>query len=162
MILKNNSFIDLFLNIMNQKNIHDISFTISNQIILDFNEILNNRFDQLIHNWIKKPHMVDYTTIINHKVYHSTIDMGDNMLKEIEIKDEKELEHLIINGPSVVEEGLKIIKHQLPTDVGPSDVICVDENGNRFGDSDCIRKLYFTGIGEVSGDDILCDVPCHI
>lgn len=55
--------------------------------------------------------------------------MGDNMLKEIEIKDEKELEHLIVNEPSVVEEGLKIIKHQLPTDAGPSDIICVDENG---------------------------------
>jgi len=51
------------------------------------------------------------------------------MLKEIDIKDEKELEHLIVNEPSVVEEGLKIIKHQLPTDAGPSDIICVDENG---------------------------------
>lgn len=55
--------------------------------------------------------------------------MGYKMLKEIDIKDEKELEHLIVNEPSVVEEGLKIIKHQLPTDVGPSDIIFVDENG---------------------------------
>lgn len=51
------------------------------------------------------------------------------MLKEIEIKDEKELEHLIVSELRIVEAGLKIIKHQLPTDTGPSDIIFVDENG---------------------------------
>ena len=50
-------------------------------------------------------------------------------LKKIEIKEKEELEPIIVRNPEFIEEGLKIVAHQLATPTGPLDILAVDENG---------------------------------
>ena len=51
-----------------------------------------------------------------------------SLLEEIEIQ-EKVLEELLYKNPNYLEEGLRAIGRQFPTDSGPVDLICVDEDG---------------------------------
>ncbi|MEM3490108.1 MAG: endonuclease NucS [Candidatus Bathyarchaeia archaeon] len=48
-------------------------------------------------------------------------------LEEIEI-EEKELEQILYDNPHYLEEGLKPINRQFPTDSGPLDLLCVDDD----------------------------------
>lgn len=50
-------------------------------------------------------------------------------LKQISLKEKEELEPLIISDPDVIEDGLKIITHQLTTKTGPLDILAVDSDG---------------------------------
>jgi Holliday junction resolvase-like predicted endonuclease len=50
-------------------------------------------------------------------------------LKRISLRERDELESLIIKNPEVIEEGLKVITHQHPTDSGPLDILAVDSEG---------------------------------
>lgn len=42
---------------------------------------------------------------------------------------ETRLEHLVRSGPSLIEDGLTFIDHQVPTDRGPLDVLLIDSGG---------------------------------
>ena len=46
--------------------------------------------------------------------------------KEIEIEREPELREMIRRNPEIIEEGLKVIRTEFPTDSGPIDLLCVD------------------------------------
>lgn len=50
-------------------------------------------------------------------------------LKRISLGEREELEPIILNNPEVIEEGLRIITHQLMTDTGPLDILAVDSDG---------------------------------
>jgi hypothetical protein len=50
-------------------------------------------------------------------------------IKKIEIKEKDELEPIIVRNPDLIEDGLKIVAHQLMTPTGPLDILAVDENG---------------------------------
>lgn len=43
---------------------------------------------------------------------------------------EQELESLIVSDPSQIEEGLKVVSRQHPTDSGPLDILAIDLNGS--------------------------------
>jgi len=55
--------------------------------------------------------------------------MSSKIITTIELS-EKELESLIVADPSQIEEGLKLISHQHPTDSGPLDILAVDTGGS--------------------------------
>ena len=43
---------------------------------------------------------------------------------------ESEIEDSIKSNPEILEEGLKLVRPQYPTPVGPIDILCKDKNGN--------------------------------
>jgi RecB family endonuclease NucS len=49
-------------------------------------------------------------------------------LKKINIREREELEPMIINDPELIEEGIRVITHQLMTDSGPLDILAVDSD----------------------------------
>jgi Holliday junction resolvase-like predicted endonuclease len=49
-------------------------------------------------------------------------------LKKINIREREELEPIVIKDPEIIENGLKIITHQLMTDSGPLDILAVDSD----------------------------------
>jgi len=50
-------------------------------------------------------------------------------VKAISVREKEELEPLLMANPDIIEDGLKIISHQQPTDSGPLDILAVDEEG---------------------------------
>jgi len=50
-------------------------------------------------------------------------------VKPINLLEREELEPLLIENPDVIEQGLKVISHQLKTDSGPLDILAVDSEG---------------------------------
>jgi RecB family endonuclease NucS len=42
-------------------------------------------------------------------------------LKRISVRERVELKPLLVKNPEVIEEGLRVIAHQHPTDSGPLD-----------------------------------------
>jgi len=50
-------------------------------------------------------------------------------VKPINLGERKELESLLVANPDVIEQGLKVISHQLKTDSGPLDILAVDSKG---------------------------------
>jgi Holliday junction resolvase-like predicted endonuclease len=50
-------------------------------------------------------------------------------VKAISVREKEELEPLLIANPEIIEEGLKVITHQHPTDSGPLDILAVDSEG---------------------------------
>jgi Holliday junction resolvase-like predicted endonuclease len=50
-------------------------------------------------------------------------------VKAISVREKEELEPLLIANPEIIEEGLKIIAHQHPTDSGPLDILSADSDG---------------------------------
>lgn len=50
-------------------------------------------------------------------------------LKKINLSEREELEPLLVNDPELIEEGLRVITHQLMTDTGPLDILAVDSDG---------------------------------
>jgi len=51
------------------------------------------------------------------------------VVKKIDIKEKEELEPILVANPELLEEGMKIIAHQLTTPTGPLDILAVDEEG---------------------------------
>lgn len=49
-------------------------------------------------------------------------------LKKINLREREELEPMIISDPDLIEEGLKILTHQLMTDSGPLDILAIDSD----------------------------------
>ena len=50
-------------------------------------------------------------------------------VKPISLREKEELEPILIKNPNAIEEGLKILAHQHPTDSGPLDILAVDSDG---------------------------------
>lgn len=50
-------------------------------------------------------------------------------VKTVSLREKDELEPLVVAHPDLIEDGLKIIAHQHPTDSGPLDVLAVDADG---------------------------------
>jgi hypothetical protein len=97
-------------------------------------------------------------------------------IKRIEIRDERELESILCDDISSLEDGLNIIQRQFPTESGPIDILAIDSDMNmviielkinesdvmlmqalRYYDyciqnSDRIKSLYSDKIKELSGD----------
>jgi len=48
--------------------------------------------------------------------------------KRLEINEERELESFIVKNPNQLEDGLRVIGHQVQTDKGPIDVLALDKN----------------------------------
>jgi endonuclease len=76
-----------------------------------------------------------------------THDMGEAAALE---KDgvERDLQLLLADDPAQIEEGLRLVKREWPTDVGPVDLMCRDEDGawvaieiKRIGTIDAVEQL---------------------
>jgi hypothetical protein len=52
-----------------------------------------------------------------------------NRITEIEIKEKNELEPMLVQDIEQIEQGLKFIGRQMPTDSGPLDILAVDSDG---------------------------------
>ena len=50
-------------------------------------------------------------------------------VKTISVREREELEPLLVKNPGIIEDGLKILDHQLSTDSGPLDILAVDSEG---------------------------------
>jgi Holliday junction resolvase-like predicted endonuclease len=50
-------------------------------------------------------------------------------VKAVSVREREELEPLLIANPDIIEEGLKVVTHQHPTDSGPLDILAVDSEG---------------------------------
>jgi len=50
-------------------------------------------------------------------------------VKAVSVREKEELEPLLIENPGIIEEGLRVIGHQLATDSGPLDILAVDSEG---------------------------------
>jgi len=51
------------------------------------------------------------------------------VLKEATLREREELEPLLVAAPEIIEEGLKVIQNQFPTNSGPLDMLAVDAWG---------------------------------
>jgi len=70
-ILNNTSLTDLFLNGFTVRNIKEISHTGFNEEIQQFNAYIRQEFNTLIIHWIKRPHMSQYATVLNTKMFNT-------------------------------------------------------------------------------------------
>jgi len=50
-------------------------------------------------------------------------------VRKLELKERDQLEPIIVGDPESIEEGLKVLAHQFPTDSGPLDILAVDSDG---------------------------------
>lgn len=50
-------------------------------------------------------------------------------VKAVSVREKEELEPLLVANPEIIEDGLKILAHQHPTDSGPLDILAVDSGG---------------------------------
>lgn len=113
-------------------------------------------------NWMVAPNVletsVDRWTITNGKGEQLSIsiaeiledvthDLGDDPGLQ---KDgvEGHLQDLLAKRPSILEEGLQLIRREFPTDIGPVDLLCVAADGQtvaveikRRGDIDGVEQL---------------------
>jgi RecB family endonuclease NucS len=76
-----------------------------------------------------------------------THDMGESVALQ---KDgvERHLQEELAARPEVVEDGLRLVRREWPTDIGPVDLMCRDENGawvaveiKRIGTIDAVEQL---------------------
>src|SRR5512143_2061677 len=50
-------------------------------------------------------------------------------VKAVSVREKEELEPLLVANPEIIEDGLKVLTHQHPTDSGPLDILAVDSDG---------------------------------
>jgi len=50
-------------------------------------------------------------------------------LKKVDIRERAELEPMLVDELSVIEDGMRLVAHQLATPSGPLDILAVDEDG---------------------------------
>jgi hypothetical protein len=50
-------------------------------------------------------------------------------VKAVSVREKEELEPLLVANPQIIEEGLKVVDHQHPTDSGPLDILAIDSEG---------------------------------
>jgi RecB family endonuclease NucS len=113
-------------------------------------------------NWMIAPNVVevhdDRWVVTNSKSERLTItileiledvthDLGDDPGL---VKDgvEAHLQELLAASPETLEEGLELIRREYPTDIGPVDLLCADDNGatvavevKRRGEIDGVEQL---------------------
>jgi len=113
-------------------------------------------------NWMTAPNVLveeaDRWTVTNHKGERLAIDI-EEVLHDIEeplgagpglVKDgvEAHLQELLAGDPTVLEEGLVLIRREHTTDIGPVDLLCAAADGHtvvvevkRRGDIDGVEQL---------------------
>lgn len=113
-------------------------------------------------NWMIAPNIVevheDRWEVTNSKTERLTIwihEVLEDVTHELGddpglIKDgvEIHLQEILAATPSILEEGLSLIRREYPTDIGPVDLLCADRNGStvaievkRRGDIDGVEQL---------------------
>jgi len=55
--------------------------------------------------------------------------MTISVFQEVKIEKEPQLRSMLGNNPSIIEEGLIVLKQEYPTESGPMDLLCVDNEG---------------------------------
>jgi RecB family endonuclease NucS len=113
-------------------------------------------------NWMIAPNVVevhdDRWVVTNSKSERLTITISE-ILEDVThdlgddpglVKDgvEAHLQELLATSPETLEEGLKLIRREYPTDIGPVDLLCADDNDatvavevKRRGEIDGVEQL---------------------
>jgi RecB family endonuclease NucS len=55
--------------------------------------------------------------------------MAFTYFKEVFQVKEAELQSILANNPTIIEDGLTVLKQEYPTDEGLIDLLCVDDDG---------------------------------
>lgn len=113
-------------------------------------------------NWMSPPCVIEVDdegwTVLGAKGERLRIQMTE-ILSDVTVElgsepglrkagSEDELQALLAAQPEVIEPGLKLIRREFPTDLGPVDLMCEDEAGlrvavevKRIGDIDGVEQL---------------------
>ncbi|CAM8648330.1 COG1637 Predicted nuclease of the RecB family [Acidimicrobiia bacterium] len=107
-----------------------------------------NRINELEGRWIVSNGKGETLTIILEEIFHdSDHELGlDPGLQKDGV--EAHLQELLAENPVVIADGLRLVRREYPTDIGPVDLLCRDENGTaiavevkRRGDIDGVEQL---------------------
>jgi RecB family endonuclease NucS len=107
-----------------------------------------NRINELEGKWIVSNGKGETLTIILEEIFHdSNHELGlDPGLQKDGV--EAHLQELLAENPVVIADGLRLVRREYPTDIGPVDLLCRDENGTaiavevkRRGDIDGVEQL---------------------
>ncbi|CAM8650868.1 COG1637 Predicted nuclease of the RecB family [Acidimicrobiia bacterium] len=107
-----------------------------------------NRINELEGKWIVSNGKGETLTIILEEIFHdSDHELGlDPGLQKDGV--EAHLQELLAENPVVIADGLRLVRREYPTDIGPVDLLCRDENGTaiavevkRRGDIDGVEQL---------------------
>jgi RecB family endonuclease NucS len=107
-----------------------------------------NRINELDGTWIVSNGKGETLTIILEEIFHdSDHELGlDPGLQKDGV--EAHLQELLAENPVVIADGLRLVRREYPTDIGPVDLLCRDEDGTaiavevkRRGDIDGVEQL---------------------
>ena len=107
-----------------------------------------NRIAELEGKWIVSNGKGETLTITLEEIFHdSDHELGlDPGLQKDGV--EAHLQELLAENPVVIAEGLRLVRREYPTDIGPVDLLCRDEDGTaiavevkRRGDIDGVEQL---------------------
>jgi RecB family endonuclease NucS len=107
-----------------------------------------NRISELEGKWIVSNGKGETLTITLEEILHdSDHELGlDPGLQKDGV--EAHLQELLAENPVVIAEGLRLVRREYPTDIGPVDLLCRDEDGTaiavevkRRGDIDGVEQL---------------------
>jgi RecB family endonuclease NucS len=107
-----------------------------------------NRINELDGKWIVSNGKGETLTIILEEIFHdSDHELGlDPGLQKDGV--EAHLQELLAENPVVIADGLRLVRREYPTDIGPVDLLCRDEDGTaiavevkRRGDIDGVEQL---------------------
>jgi RecB family endonuclease NucS len=107
-----------------------------------------NRINELEGKWIVSNGKGETLTITLEEIFHdSDHELGlDPGLQKDGV--EAHLQELLAENPVVIAEGLRLVRREYPTDIGPVDLLCRDEDGTaiavevkRRGDIDGVEQL---------------------
>ncbi|CAB4610517.1 unannotated protein [freshwater metagenome] len=107
-----------------------------------------NRINELEGKWIVSNGKGETLTIILEEIFHdSDHELGlDPGLQKDGV--EAHLQELLAENPVVIADGLRLVRREYPTDIGPVDLLCRDEDGTaiavevkRRGDIDGVEQL---------------------
>lgn len=107
-----------------------------------------NVFEDLGDEWVVSNGKGERLVILLHEIFADvTHDLGDDPGL---VKDgvEDHLQELLARSPTVLEDGLTLIRREFPTDIGPVDLLCADASGatvaievKRRGEIDGVEQL---------------------
>ena len=107
-----------------------------------------NRLEESDGEWVVSNSKGETITITIHEVLSdTTVDLGtDPGLQKDGV--EAHLQELLAANPDSIAEGLALVRREFPTDIGPVDLLCRDEDGNavaievkRRGEIDGVEQL---------------------
>jgi len=107
-----------------------------------------NRIIESDGQWVvTNPRGETLTIILEEVLSDSDHELGvDPGLRKVGV--EAHLQELLAANPTTIAEGLKLVRREFPTDIGPVDLLCRDADGNaiaievkRRGDIDGVEQL---------------------